>query len=173
MRSLDQVQIDILTYYHEADLSIADAVDKAAPFDDLDAEAVDSTVVRGLIDLVSHSVEYLRSHPVASDKARAHRAYLGRFQLRPEESATARALYTNLGARFDIDGGNRCVIDFERGDIAHVLDNQRAHRDGWERRIEFFEWLDSQFASRTRKRVGDLPKHVLVEADKRAGEAFK
>jgi hypothetical protein len=31
VRSLDEVRTDILTYYHEADLSIADAVGKAAP----------------------------------------------------------------------------------------------------------------------------------------------
>ena len=171
MRSLDEVRTDILAYYHEADLSIADAVGKAAPFDDLDAEALESVVVRGLTVFVQKDVQYLRAHPV--DDARSRRAYLGRFQLRPEESATARAFYANLGARFDVDSGNRCVIDFERGDIAHVLGNLRLGRDGMERRIEFFEWLDSQFASRTRKRVGDLPKHVLVEADKRAGEAFK
>lgn len=30
MRSLDEVRTDILTYYHEADLSIADAIGKAA-----------------------------------------------------------------------------------------------------------------------------------------------
>jgi len=171
VRSLDEVRTDILTYYHEADLSIADAVGKAAPFDDLDAEALESVVVRGLTVFVQKDVQYLRAHPVTD--GRALRVYLGRFQLRPEESATARAFYANLGARFDVDGGNRCVIDFERGDIAHVLKLQRLGRDGLERRIEFFEWLDSQFASRSRKRVGDLPKHVLVEADKRAGEAFK
>jgi hypothetical protein len=171
VRSLDEVRTDILAYYHEADLSIADAVGKAAPFDDLDADALESVIVRGLIVFVQKDVQYLRAHPVTD--ARSRRVYLGRFQLRPEFAATAAAVYANLGVRFDVDDGNRRVIDFERGDIAHVLDNQRAGRDGLERRIEFFEWLDSQFASRTRKRVGDLPKHVLVEADKRAGEAFK
>ena len=172
MRSLEEVRIDILAYYHEADLSMADAVGKAAPFDDLDADALETTIVSGLNTLVLSDLKYLRSHPVTSDDAR-RRVYLGRFQLRPEKAATAGAVYVNLGARFDVDGGNRRVIDFERGDIAHVLGLQRLGRDGLGRRIEFFEWLDTQFVSRTRKRVGDLPKNVLVEADKRAGKAFK
>ncbi len=172
MRSLDDVRVEILTFYHDADLTIVDAVGKAAPFTDLTTEGLETVVLAGLCSLVENDVKNLRRHPVGSDDS-SLRAYLGQFQLRPSEKATAKAVYANLSVRFDVGSQNRQVFDFERGDVALVLARLETGRDGLQRRVDFFEWLDSQFKARSRKRVGDFPKHVLVEADKRAGEAFK
>ncbi len=172
MRSLEDVRVEILEFYHEADLTIGEAVGKAAPFTDLTTEGLETVVMAGLCSLVEDDVKTLRRHPVETDDAPL-RVYLGQFQLRPSENATAKAAYANLSVRFDIGSGNRQVFDFERGDVAFVLARLEAGRDGLQRRVDFFEWIELQFKSRSRKRVGDFPKHVLVEADKRAGEAFK
>lgn len=172
MRTLDEVLAEIVGYYRETDLTLAEATEKAGPFDDLDDEGRERALFVGVNHLANVDAAYLREHPVGDDDE-PKRSYLGRFQLRPGDGAKASAVYPHLSMRFDVGGLNRRVIEFTSDDIGYVRDKYAAISAGAARKGEFFAWLEGEVVKRSKVKVSDLPKSVLAEADERAGEVFK
>lgn len=173
MRTLRDALTEIIGYYHETNLSLDEAVAKAAPFTDFNEDDLERVLFVGMNRLAERDLKYLRSHPVTPEEQMTKRSYLGRFQLRPTKGATAEALYAHLSIRFDVGDGNRKLIDFDRDDLSYLRERYRAMEQGLTVRIEFLEWLDGEVAERRKGKVSDLPKSVLVEANRRAGRAFK